>query len=259
MSTHPTEAWVGKWISVSGLIEPPYQGRLHGSYRHVGITVTAENQIIHITEHDAKFRLGRAPQRSSETTHRDKPSNEEILDGLRTGRTRTKTTPGAGRTKATSASVTLQTATARNAQILKGLQQPGAQGAVQGHSTPAPTHGSSPGLLSRIPAWVWIGGVVVLLLYLFAQLPTQRSSYQSSIPGAGSPHPPNIPVSELPKSNPQGSDLSKSITPPASPEPNAFSDHGPGRVACDVQWSALHRNDLGYREFMVNCMKNRIQ
>lgn len=45
---------------------------------------------------------------------------------------------------------------------------------------------------------------------------------------------------------------------------NSFSDHGPGRVSCDEQWSDLHRNGLqiatrSYADFMRNCMKNNLQ
>lgn len=47
MSTRPTEAWVGRWISASGLIEPPYEGKHYGRpYRNVGITVSSDSQMI---------------------------------------------------------------------------------------------------------------------------------------------------------------------------------------------------------------------
>jgi hypothetical protein len=37
---------------------------------------------------------------------------------------------------------------------------------------------------------------------------------------------------------------------------DTFSDHGPGRVACEIQWTNLHRNDAnGYEDFIRNCMK----
>ena len=110
--------------------------------------------------------------------------------------------------------------------------------------------------------WLWWVAAAFVVLYLFAHMPTQHSSYQSSIPA--SPIAPSLPPiapspAESSQSSPHASDLSKSTTPVPSSEPNGFSDHGPGRVACDGQWSALHRNDSGYRDFMVNCMKNRIQ
>jgi serine/threonine protein kinase len=60
MTTRPTEAWVGRWVSVTGLVEPPYQGEYYGRpYRNVGITVTSDSQIVHLSEEEAKFRLGK--------------------------------------------------------------------------------------------------------------------------------------------------------------------------------------------------------
>lgn len=261
MSARPTEAWTGNWISVTGLIEPPYEGKHYGKhYRNIGITVTSDNQIILIKEQEAKFRLGRGAQRSAQTTQEGKATNAEILDTLHKGGAGAPTT-GASRTQTRQSPTTPQTATTRNEQILKSLQTRPAvqtQGATQPFLQQGPSKNASPRLLSRIPAWAWIGGVV-LLFYLFTRLPPQHSSYQSSIPVPESPHPPNMSVPELPKSIPQASDLSNPIPPAPSSKSSSFFDHGPARVACDGQWSALHRNDSGYRDFMVNCMKNRSQ
>jgi hypothetical protein len=105
--------------------------------------------------------------------------------------------------------------------------------------------------------WLWWAAAAIVILYLFAHLPTQHSSHQSSVPAPMPSHQPS--VTGLPQSNTRTSDLIKPATPALSSEPNSFSDHGPGRVACDGQWSTLRRNDSGYRDFMVNCMKNRIQ
>jgi hypothetical protein len=109
--------------------------------------------------------------------------------------------------------------------------------------------------------WLWWAAAAIVVLYIFSHLPAQKSSHQISIPAATPSHQPSMPG--LSQSNTHASDLPKSTMPASSSssEPNGFSDHGPGRVACDGQWIALHRNDYekaasGYRDFMVNCMKN---
>lgn len=53
----PDEGWVGKWISVVGLIEPPYHSDQYG-YTHLSITITQPNQMHIIDEPEAKYRLG---------------------------------------------------------------------------------------------------------------------------------------------------------------------------------------------------------
>jgi hypothetical protein len=93
LSTRPTEAWVGGWISITGLIEPPYDGTHYGRpYRNVGITVTSDSQIIQITEQDAKFRLGRSSPAGARTTNGGigKRSNDDILREVLSG------SPGGG-------------------------------------------------------------------------------------------------------------------------------------------------------------------
>jgi hypothetical protein len=170
MSTRPTEAWAGKWISVTGLIEPPYEGKHFGKpYRNVGITVTSDNQIIHISDQEARFRFGRGrAQVPLGTVDTGRPKNAEILDDLRGNGMRAGTGGGGRATQTAPRSPPAQTVKTRNEQILKGLQTGGAQaqGSGQPYSPPPASQTSSPGLLSRIPAWVWIGGVIFLLILL---------------------------------------------------------------------------------------------
>jgi hypothetical protein len=125
MSTRPTEAWVGKWISATGLVEPPYEGKHFGkTYRNVGITATADNQIIHISELEATFRLGhRGEQRWLRMANNsDKPTNAEILGDLRGGEARAGTRVGGSTTRTMPTQPAPQTPKTRNEQILKGLQ-----------------------------------------------------------------------------------------------------------------------------------------
>ncbi|WP_072249594.1 hypothetical protein [Chelatococcus sambhunathii] len=168
MSARPTESWTGKWISVTGLVEPPYEGKHYGKpYRNIGITVTADSQIVHISENEAKFRLGRL-SKISRGKPDSKSRNAGILDGIRGGGTHTATPVSRGAMPAPSTAPISQSPKTKNEQILKGLQTAGAQTQVGGtrYSPPRKSAPSSPGLLARIPGWLWFVGVILLLILL---------------------------------------------------------------------------------------------
>lgn len=80
ISTPPTESWVGKWISVVGLMEPPYVSRRY-KYSHLSISITQGNQFHVISEKEAKFRLAGSSTRSNGGGSRS--LNRDILDGIK--------------------------------------------------------------------------------------------------------------------------------------------------------------------------------
>jgi hypothetical protein len=182
MSNHPTEKWVGKWISVTGLVEPPYEGAHYGRpYRNVGITVVSDNQVIQISEQDAKFRLGRVGQRRKDIGTSQKPKdNTKIVDEI-VKRRETWAGPGVGpaspapvsqrrsnptNSPASTAPAPGGTPKTKNQEIVRKLQTPASQsqGGAQPPSGPGP--GSSLGVFSRVPGWLWIAAGILLLLYL---------------------------------------------------------------------------------------------
>ncbi|MGS1004396.1 serine/threonine protein kinase [Burkholderia glumae] len=56
LRTKPDDSWVGKWVGVVGLMEPPFENKkLH--YTHLSINVTAVGQITPLSEADARWRL----------------------------------------------------------------------------------------------------------------------------------------------------------------------------------------------------------
>lgn len=81
LSKKPTQSWVGKWISVVGLMEPPYVSRKY-KYSHLAISITQGSQLHVLTEKEAKFRLSSV---NTQTTGSSKSNNERILEGLRSG------------------------------------------------------------------------------------------------------------------------------------------------------------------------------
>lgn len=58
----PSKAWVGKWVRVVGLMDPPYTGQVgkdenKRSYTNLSITITESNQLYIVDEQEAKYRL----------------------------------------------------------------------------------------------------------------------------------------------------------------------------------------------------------
>lgn len=82
LSSPPDISWEGKWISVVGLLEPPYSNRRLG-YTHLTINITQSNQMHIITESEAKYRLG--GKSSTEPTQKTTSSvnNRQTIEELR--------------------------------------------------------------------------------------------------------------------------------------------------------------------------------
>lgn len=78
LSKKPDASWVGKWISVVGLMEPPYVNKQR-NYSHLSINVTANGQMTIISEAEAKFRL--TPASATSTPARS--SNQEALNKIK--------------------------------------------------------------------------------------------------------------------------------------------------------------------------------
>lgn len=57
-SNLPDKSWVGRWLSITGLVDPPYKGQAKAvSYTHLSITITVLGQIQQLPEQEAQFRL----------------------------------------------------------------------------------------------------------------------------------------------------------------------------------------------------------
>ena len=79
----PKSSWVGKWISVVGLMEPPYVNKNY-KYSHLSISITNNNQLHVISENEAKFRLAGSSTRANNSA--SLVSNTEILERLKSGK-----------------------------------------------------------------------------------------------------------------------------------------------------------------------------
>ena len=204
MDTPPTDAWVGRWISVTGLIEF-YERKYGRPFRNLGITLGSTNQIIQISEQDAKFRLGRGggqrPQNAKGDT--SKRTNADILDQILGGTGSHPCASGSGKTVVPTLShspVGGASLTNRNHQILRGIQggPSQAQGSNLRHSPPPQAQGSYPSytppptkqaLLARIPIWVWIGAAILLAIILMNTMTGTRPSAVSRQPSPAETRP----------------------------------------------------------------------
>jgi hypothetical protein len=145
MTKKPEQSWVGRWVSVTGLIDAPYTSRRY-NYTHVGITVTSDGQVQFITEADANYRLGRASGLNQQ-------NNQDVLRNL--GAAAQPATPkrvrplrGVQPTPGSNASQT-------NRDILNAIRRaPGTPAAGRGYSSPTP---STP---PKGNGWGWVGGII---------------------------------------------------------------------------------------------------
>src|SRR5215831_4378195 len=56
LKEQPSKAWIGRWVSVTGLMEVPYESKRYG-HKHLSITVQEDGQIQQLDEAEAGFRL----------------------------------------------------------------------------------------------------------------------------------------------------------------------------------------------------------
>src|SRR5262249_3050914 len=56
MKERPSKGWVGRWVSVTGLMDVAYQNKRYG-LKHLSVTVHDDGQIKEIEESEAGFRL----------------------------------------------------------------------------------------------------------------------------------------------------------------------------------------------------------
>lgn len=113
----PNENWVGRWLTIRGLVEPVYSNRKF-NYNHISITADAVSQISQLTEAEAKYRLTapRTPPARPATAS----NNLAALNQLRGSSPAAPATANAGGTRPP------QPAPSRNQALLQQMQAPSA-------------------------------------------------------------------------------------------------------------------------------------
>jgi hypothetical protein len=80
LRSKPDSSWAGKWVSVIGLMEPPYVSKKY-KYSHLSITVATVGQMTVLSEADASWRLS-APKGGRQVSV-SVGSNQETLDRIK--------------------------------------------------------------------------------------------------------------------------------------------------------------------------------
>ena len=138
LKERPSKAWIGRWVSVTGLMEVPYESKRYG-HKHLSIAVQEDGQIQQIEEAEAGLRLASA---ASVTPARD-PA-------------RVSTTRSSVAAAAPAAVAAKPTSSARRQRSKRAGRQP--------QPAAAPQARAAGHMLSKVPPWMWVVGTLLVLL-----------------------------------------------------------------------------------------------
>ena len=153
----PTAAWVGKWVTIKGLVEPVYRSPKY-KYQHISISAASPAQIVQLTDAEAQYRL-RAPRSGRPAS----VSNTDLLGQM-------KGAGSTGRGHPLAAPQPTSTLTA-NQQVLANIrkQSAGSASASPPARSQSPSGSAQHGQGSAknksgwsIPWWVWLIGIFIL-------------------------------------------------------------------------------------------------
>jgi hypothetical protein len=154
LKEQPSQTWVGRWVSVTGLLDPPYRNRKFG-YTHLSVTVQEDGQIQQLDETQARFRLGKGLGSGKAGTRgqaeKDKPKVGAHTSNASKG---TKTTPSV--TRSTNKDI-LKKYGSRPQTPRPALAQP----KVGGTPTQAGQKPAQQAHVHKLPAWAWIAALVL--------------------------------------------------------------------------------------------------
>jgi len=153
VKSKPDASWIGKWVSVVGLMEPPFVSKRY-RYSHLSITVGAAGTMVLMSESDAQWRLAGAGKAAGVFTAASS-GNQQTVE-----RIRAVSGGASGRTSGTAASQLPQKSIApSNAQVLQAIKgtstppaaTPPSVSAVQRANKPPPPQQS--GVVERLVKW----------------------------------------------------------------------------------------------------------
>lgn len=169
----PNSSLIGQWVSVIGLIDPPYEGSWRGkSYRNVGITIDRESQIERISSKEASYRL--ASPKATGATSTQPRNNRDLLRDLSGGKGITRASP---RPQASARNVPQPAPVSPNKAILATIKNqgkaapsrsPAASHSKQARTTPALNSYSPPPKRDSSNSWLfWVIGGLILFFMIF--------------------------------------------------------------------------------------------
>jgi hypothetical protein len=138
LKERPSKAWVGRWVSVTGLMEVPYESKRYG-HKHLSISVQEDGQIQQIDDAEAGLRLASAASAA--------PARDPTLVST-TSSNLASAAPVPVAAKPTSA--------ARRQRSKRAGRRP--------QPTAAPQARPAGHLLSKVPRWMWVVGTLLVLL-----------------------------------------------------------------------------------------------
>jgi hypothetical protein len=238
----PSSSWVGRWVSVTGLIDPPFTShRFH--YTHLSITVEQDGQIQRLDEQQARFRLdsiGKATPQRARAPVVSAESNRTIVQEViqRTlgsnssqgGSSTPATRPGTPATPIVVPRATVPSGSlSQNQRIVELIRSAqgghsSAAGVGSAASSPPSTQVPTSSASTRVPTWVWsVGGIILLILIVSLAQKTAPSSTvlpaQPRIPTLTQPTVPAQNTSSWPEPAPASQDAPAQASSPPSLRP----------------------------------------
>lgn len=170
LTVAPTESWVGTWLSVQGLVDPPYTSGRYGT--SLSITITSNSQLRKITAAEATRRLASA--RGSTAVPYRQVGNQAILHSITKGKApespratssiASAPASSGSRNQAILASITPKSVPARTS-----ANRPAQRTSTSAGSTARQTSNSSPppsqnqGKQAGLPWWLFVIGFIILV------------------------------------------------------------------------------------------------
>jgi hypothetical protein len=167
LKEQPSEAWIGRWVSVTGLIDVPYENKRYG-HKHLSITVQEDGQIQELSETEAGLRMASISAASP-------PRDRVVTQGVASANP-AATTPAAAAAKPKPKSPRSRGSSSgkpagRQRSAPVATPAPAAMPAVAATPAAAATTVQQAGQSSRrlsagILRWIWLVGAVVALIML---------------------------------------------------------------------------------------------
>jgi hypothetical protein len=148
LKEQPSAKWIGRWVSVTGLMDVPYETKL---YKHLSITVQEEGQIQWLDDAQAGFRLASIV---TAPPPRDRGSTGAASSA----------SPVAASPPAAAKPKTLRP---RSQGTARGHKRPGRQQPIPATAIAVPAQQgiqSPRRFLAAIPQWMWAIGTIIALI-----------------------------------------------------------------------------------------------
>jgi hypothetical protein len=234
LKEQPSKSWVGRWVSVTGLLDPPFRSPRFG-YTHLSITVQEDGQIQTLDDRQARFRLSSGTLPSIPAA--GKPTT--VTPASPPKAAKTTTTNGSKSAKSGPA-----ISASKNQDIVQKFKAKQPQAPVHLPYSPPPSSGGglspsqSPPPISvigskgaaqrsffnRVPNWAWVALVLVAILLIIMLSPPARKRAQetSEIVARSSScilaEPPRSPGNAIHDSQPDSATGNPSPEPPHPPD-----------------------------------------